>query len=435
MRASCDVVILGAGAAGVAAARDLSRRGLRVVVLEARARCGGRMHTVRDAATPLPVELGAEFVHGTVPEVFALAAKAGARVVELPDRHAQARAGGLRPMQSFWSQLDPALASLARGRDASLAERLAEGRVRGTQRERLLGFVEGYHGADPDRVSARWLAAGAEAEDHRQFRVVDGYDRILAPLLRELAPGALRLRTVARAVEWRRGAVTVRAERAPETAPLTVRARALVCTLPVGVLQAPPGSEGGVRFTPALRDKERALSRLAAGAVSKTTLCFRDRFWTRGDGGVPAWPDLHFAHAFGRPVPTVWSELPVLTPTLVAWAGASAAARLLEASADERLAVILAEIARVLGREPNDVHDALQSHHHHDWVADPYSRGAYAYVTVGGQRAPARLAQPIDDTLFFAGEATDAEQMGTVAGGLASGHRAAGELLTAIAPR
>src|SRR5690606_33991790 len=146
---------------------------------------------------------------------------------------------------------------------------------------------------------------------------------------------------------------------------------------------------------------------------------FRERFWAK------QLPALEFGHAFDRLVPTVWTEMPMATPTLIAWSGGSRAVRLLGLDPARRLAIVLREIGHMLGESPARLARLLATSHHHDWRADPLSRGAYAYVTAGGERAPARLARPVEDTLFFAGEATDADQMGTVAGALDSGHRAA----------
>src|SRR5688572_28130252 len=97
-----DVVVLGAGAAGLAAARDLSQAGVRVTVLEARARVGGRVLTVHDPRAPVPLELGAEFIHGAAPETLHAAEAAGLAVVELPDRHETVMRGRFDTRYDFW---------------------------------------------------------------------------------------------------------------------------------------------------------------------------------------------------------------------------------------------------------------------------------------------------------------------------------------------
>ena len=112
-------------------------------------------------------------------------------------------------------------------------------------------------------------------------------------------------------------------------------------------------------------------------------------------------------------------------PLLTCWAGGPKAARLTGSSAKTLLKQALASVRSVLG----DI-DEPRAFLLHDWQADPYARGGYSYVKVGGTGAREELAAPLEDTLYFAGEATDLEQSGTVGGALASGVRAAKDLLS-----
>src|SRR5919201_1294251 len=101
-----DVVVIGAGAAGLAAARDLSQAGLRLVVVEARPRIGGRILTLHDPRAPLPIELGAEFIHGEAPETLAIAQAARLMVLELPDLHESVSGGRFRTRHDFWDVME-----------------------------------------------------------------------------------------------------------------------------------------------------------------------------------------------------------------------------------------------------------------------------------------------------------------------------------------
>jgi monoamine oxidase len=109
-------------------------------------------------------------------------------------------------------------------------------------------------------------------------------------------------------------------------------------------------------------------------------------------------------------------------PLLTAWAGGPKAARLSGSSKDRLVTLALASVRKAFGKE---VLTEIAASHAQDWQADPYSRGGYSYVLVDGAGARERLAEPLDGTLFFAGEATDAKDAGTVAGALRSGQRAA----------
>jgi phytoene dehydrogenase-like protein len=159
-RRRIDTIVIGAGAAGLAAARALGLAGRRVVVVEARGRLGGRIHTHRDAAWPAPVELGAEFVHGEAPATRALATAAGLPVQELPERHAWARDGRWQPLEDMWTDFMRVCARIdTRGRDRSVGRFLASTRVPARTRALARMLVEGYHAAPVDDVSAHSIAA------------------------------------------------------------------------------------------------------------------------------------------------------------------------------------------------------------------------------------------------------------------------------------
>ena len=196
-----------------------------------------------------------------------------------------------------------------------------------------------------------------------------------------------------------------------------------------------------MRFDPALPAKQRALAGLEMGQVFKIVLRFREAFWEKpeflkerraksvlNDRGV----GLNFLHAPGAEVPVWWTSLPVRSPVLVGYVGAVTAEQLLAEEAPSRLErslVALSEVFAVPRRELEELLDASASH---DWRADPFARGAYSYIGVGGNGAPRALARPVEGTLFFAGEATNGAEIGTVAGALSSGRRAARELLRVL---
>jgi len=442
------VLILGAGAAGLAAARDLSHAGLRVTVIEARPRVGGRILTLHDPRSPVPLELGAEFIHGASAETLPLAQAAGLAVIELPDRHELATAGRFKPMGDFWELVDRMNHDLARrvagrgGKDFPVSEYLESARVPAARRGMLRDFVQGFYAAHPDRLSAQSLAVevdGGDEQDEiegKQFRIANGGDALMKWLRDGLDPERteVRLSTVAEAVEWKRGTVNVVC-RGGDRAPLpTLSARTALITLPLAVLKA-----GVVRFDPALPAKQRALAGLEMGQVFKIVLRFREAFWEKpeflkerraqaGSNGS----GLTFLHAHGAEVPTWWTSLPVRSPVLVGYVGAVAAEELLAEEPPSRLERSLVALSDVLAVPRRELEEQLDASASHDWRADPFARGAYSYIGVGGNGAPRALARPVDGTLFFAGEATNGAEIGTVAGALASGRRAAREVLRVL---
>jgi monoamine oxidase len=275
-------------------------------------------------------------------------------------------------------------------------------------------MVQGFDAADPRRVSARsivdeWGEAGALGAS--QPRPAGGYGPLFDWLAGALAARGVRLRLQceARRLSWRRGAVAVEATFLGRA--FSVRAKRAVVALPLGVLQS------GVLRLP---QKRAALSQLESGPVIRVAMAFDSAFWES------RCPEVAFFHAPQAPFPTLWTPLPMRAPLLTAWAGGPKAARLRAQPARKLIDAALVSVRTIFG----DPRGKLSQAYVHDWAVDPHALGAYSYVRVGGQGAREALAEPLDGTVFFAGEATDRNEAGTVAGALRSGRRAATELLT-----
>ena len=421
-----DVIVIGAGAAGLAAARALSGAGKRICLLEARDRVGGRISTLHVPDLPLPIELGAEFVHGESATTFGIIDAAALTAIELPDDHWWSSDDAHERIANYWELMDGIRAKIrSRSRDLSFADFLhAQRSLTARTRELARGFVEGYHAAHAERMSAFALRMADGEQDqasgNKQFRIADGQDALIAWLRSGLDPDRvdLRLGSVVTDVQWSDRKVVV-SYRSRETAE-RVRASALVITIPIGVWKAPIDQEGAIRFDPPLREKENALAHLETGHVVKIAFRFRERFW---DGMM------NFVHSEDRFMPTWWIEAPVRSPILTGWAGGHAADALLAGGTETMIDRCLDAMSRAWHIPRKRLDARLAGTFQHDWQRDPFSRGAYSYAAVGGSRAHDALAKPIRGTLFFAGEATSSDETGTVAGAIESGKRASRELL------
>jgi monoamine oxidase len=238
------------------------------------------------------------------------------------------------------------------------------------------------------------------------------------------AEGRKRLNWPVQAVAWKRGTVRL-------TGPggETIEARRAIITLPLSILQ-----RGQVRFGPALDAKREALDRLAMGGALRITLRLRSAFW-RGlrDSEGETLDDLRFL--FGQNTEaghfsTWWTHSAGVHGQIVGWAGGRHAWSLAGLSAAALTKRACADLAERLGVTVEAVQREMISAYVHDWQTDPRSLGAYSYATVGGADAFAALAEPLFETLFFAGEATDATgHHATVPGAVASGRRVAAETL------
>lgn len=449
-----DVVVVGAGAAGLAAARSLHDAGLNVVVLEARARIGGRIYTHREPGIPEPIELGAEFIHGDAPETQALLDEAGLRSVDIGGRRFEAvsltsaRARGrLRPADDYWDRLHRVLRHLDTSPDSDesfreFLDRKPGGRREARNRRLVLQFVEGFLTADARWASTKALAGdddpSGDARAQRTGRVVDGYDRVVDALAGPIATRVKRSVIVTR-VRWRPGEVEVHSRAAAARGPHAIRmgrarpvihARRVVIAVPLGVLKAPPGEPGSLEFVPALTQKADALERMAMGSVVRVVLRFKKRFWTADDierrAGGEALESLTFVQSDDEDFPVWWTQYPLRAPVMVGWRGGPRA-RILDRLPPDRLTDrAIASLARALGLSRRRLRAMVDGSWSHGWDTDPLARGAYSYQLVDGATAPDVLARPVRGTLFFAGEATAPDgRTGTVDGAIASGLRAA----------
>jgi monoamine oxidase len=233
-----------------------------------------------------------------------------------------------------------------------------------------------------------------------------------------------------------------------QDAPIEFAASHVIVTLPISLLKKPDSEVAAIRFTPELpTEKRAAIEALPMGNVLKINLLFRDRFWE----AVKRWDenanqvdfrDAAFFHCPGAPLPTWWTQLPMRAPLLVGWTGGPNAERIMQAagygkqtagqSGDDNSYLInqaIESLARIFNLSRNEIEAQLQASYIHNWSADPFTRGAYAYVPVNGLDDQRILAQPVAEKLFFAGEATSIGHIGTVHGAIQSGQRAAREIL------
>ncbi|MGC2657627.1 MAG: NAD(P)/FAD-dependent oxidoreductase [Bryobacteraceae bacterium] len=403
-----DVVVIGAGAAGLAAAVELEKAGLRLAIFEARHRIGGRILTHRDPLAPLPIELGAEFVHGRAPEILDIAKRIPIPLCEVSWNPAERREGKWRNDLDLESESQPILEEAVhyRGPDMSWANFAAQSKAPASQRRSATRFVEGFNAARAERISVLsiqqdTLAAQAMDDDH-QFRMPSGYDRIPRFLASRLQ-ATVRLATPVHHISWTEGQVEINGE---------LTARAAVITLPVGVLQA-----RSVVFDP-VPDPVKAAGDIECGQVFRVMLRLEDALWE-------SHPDLRgagFLFTDSEPFPTWWTTLPLRSPLITAWC-AGPHVDGLPGSSDEIARAAIEALGQLLGQ---DVRSQVRAWYLHNWHDDPWARCAYSYARAGRLAARNEMATPAADTLFFAGEAAETEgHSGTVHGAIRSGQRAA----------
>lgn len=425
-----DTIVVGAGVAGLTAARLLTRAGRRVVVLEARDRVGGRIST--DRRYGLTTDMGASWIHGITGSPVAAAAEAfgmpmveftvggyqpdsrpiayyGPDGVRLTDAATRAYIADIHTVDRALIDVVAASAPDASYRDVTEAALDAQGwDAERTQRVReyLEHRTEEQYGAWIEDLAAHGLDDDVIDGDEVVFP--DGYDR----LPRRLAEGLdIRLIHVVSRVQWSAEGVLVTTDHG------LFAADSAIVTVPVGVLQS-----GDLEIEPALPEPVAgALGRLRMNAFEKVFLRFPTKFWDdgvyairqQGDEGRwwHSWYDLTGLHG---------------TPTLLTFAAGPAAVETRDWTEEEIVDSILAQLRRLYGERvatPTSVHVT-------DWQDDPWSHGSYAFMTVGSTTSDHDdLATPIGGVLHLAGEATWTDDPATVSAAMLSGHRAAQHVL------
>jgi monoamine oxidase len=410
-----DVIVIGAGIAGLTAAYELARCGARVAVLEGRGRPGGRILTVRPERAAAPIELGAEFIHGEPPELLELTRKAGIELEKVAGQHFELSAGEARPAKALRDVLD----ELEHAHPADGESALELGHLRGFDAEHarwLRHFVEGFHGGPADRVSARSIVRQA-AVTETQARSRQGYgalvDFLSAKLVNSGAGLALGCRVETVAVTA--NGVVVR------DGLREYRADACVVAVPLAMFQA-PRELGGIELEPPPPEIQLAARRFESGLALRVTLRLVEpvRFQAEPPPGS-------FMHAPDEDFPTWWSRSEPGDPRLVAWCGGPRCAKI---AGDRRAgAAALSSFARLIGKPLPEARALVRDVYVHDFGVDQLSRGAYPYELAGGDsdaELPIFAGSP---PLLVAGDFFDADEVGTVAAAVKSGTAAARRLL------
>jgi monoamine oxidase len=414
------IVIVGAGAAGLIAARELARAGRRVTILEARERCGGRIHPLSTSEFGYPADGGAEFVHGEAPVTRALLREAGLSLqgiegerwsfdgvdIVREDHHDPHEA----ELQAVLRDLKDDLTV------ADFLRRHFAGNDYAPMRHAIERMVEGYDAADPERASTlalreEWMDGGHSP----QARINGGYGALIDFLAAECRRlGVIfRFGCVVSAIEEAGGAMAVRCAGGDVHA-----CDRVMLTVPLPLLHE-------IALPVSARAKAAAAADIGFGNVIKILLRFSRPWWRERKEDLA---DMTFMLS-DETIPVWWTRYPGQHPMLTGWFGGPRTAALSHLDPQALIDAGLDSLAVIFKQPREEIARELVAAAATNWAHDPFARGAYSWATPRTREAQTILARA-DGPVLFSGEAVyRGADMGTVEAALASGLETAGMIL------
>jgi monoamine oxidase len=419
-----EVLIIGAGAAGLAAAAKLSENGFRITILEARDRIGGRIFTYPGTEFSTVVEGGAEFIHGKLKTTLALLNTFKINYNSTAGNWYRVKNGEVEKMDAFienYKLLEKHLKEMKE--DLSVNDFLnfhfpAEEHT--AFKESVINFVEGYDAADASRASTlnfkeEWL----KDDDDQQYRIEGGYTRLMEALQTSVTShgGRIHLNAVVKEIRWnKKNAVVVTHDNKKFTA------SKIVVTVPPPLLYD-GRRKAGINFSPPLANISTAASETGYGTVIKIAMEFSEKFWKNPGFKKAGWI------LSDEQIPTWWTQLPAENMLLTGWIAGPKAEKLSTESDDSIIKIALQSLSSIFKIPVSNLKSMITASKVFNWRSDPYAVGAYSYATLNRLKNIHILNQPVEDILYFAGEALEQDNSGTVEAALCSGFKVANKIL------
>ena len=412
-----DVIIIGAGATGLLAMRDLAKAGYHVCMLEAAETAGGRISTIKDDFENY-AEAGAEFIHGKLPHTFQLLKDAGLSYEAVDGKMIGVRQGQWQREEhsDHWDEFIQHLRKLKT--DITILQFLEENFSKPEYihlRQAVQRFSEGFDLADISKASILSIKKEWEDIDKTQFRIKGGYIQLIDHLVnscRQLNT-EFYFNTCVNKIDHEQGNVVVHT-----IDNKNFQANKLIITVSAGVLQS-----GTIQFKPALADHAVAIQGLGFGAVIKFLLEFKTNFWEEFD-------DETGFLLTDEEIPTWWTQLPAESNLLTGWLGGPNATKKIFEPDSSLLQTALQSLSSIFRIPPAMLQEELTNYKIINWLNQPFIKGGYSYNTLHSEKAKEILSTPVNNTIYFAGEAiSKSESKGTVESALQSGYDTAKMLI------
>lgn len=420
-----DVAIIGAGASGLMASWEMLQSGKKVIIIEAKDHIGGRAYTINDPAFEIPIETGAEFIHGNLETTQNLLKTAGIKYSAVEGEMWQRKEDEVEEQTDFIEDnklLNRKFDEIKD--DISITDFIKyhlQGQKYANLRRSLINYVEGYYAADANKASTLAMKVEWQTSDDEQYRIEGGY-QLLIQLLHDQCKqlGAeFILSSPVKSIDWEKGQVTIIAN------DKRINATACIVTVSLGILQA-----NSINFSPRIDNLLEAARKLGFGPVIKLVLQFTDPFWesTKNEDNDNM-DELGFVFS-QQTIPTWWTQFPKKVSLLTGWVGGPHALVLKDLNDVQIKDLALESLAKIFTIDVPVLEQKLKAYKVFNWINDPFVLGGYAYDTVGGKEARNQLKTPVQQTLYFSGEGLyEGPEIGTVEAALSMGKETAQKLI------
>jgi monoamine oxidase len=421
-----DVIIVGGGAAGLMAAKILSARGKRILLLEARKNLGGRIYRVNGFWKP--AEGGAEFIQGNLKATFNLLKEANLKKEKTRGQFCRVYKGKWKVNDDIFEDWDSLLKQMKVCKEDMTVRDFLQyffyAKKYDVLRKQFTKYIEGYDAADTKKASVFAIRKEMEEEGEEQYRLKPDYFAIIEFLREVCLKYNAKIKTDEPVLQIIRG---------KDIEVITPSAkyicRKIIIAVPLGVLQCGTTSKGFINFPACVTDHINAAKTIGNGGVIKFLIEFDEAFWLDkkflDERNIPP-PSFILSDAI---IPTWWTQYPSSNPLLTGWLAGPESYKLKDYSERKLKKIAMESLSSIFLMPVKQLENKLKALEIVNWINEPYILGGYSYPTLLTERARRLLTNPIESSFYFAGEYIAKNSFATVDAALQSGKEVAEKIL------